>query len=277
MKRFQILHLSDFHIKAEDGFDRSVVLDPLIERVSKDRDNGFDPEIVVVSGDIAYKGIDAEYKQAGAFFEELLRTLELTSDRLFIVPGNHDVNRKKYRPKDIPIYDNVGELNLELEDEDYRSDLFKGMGDYFGFISNNYPHLKSGHGNLVPFVHLYESRCKKKIGLVGLNSAWMCRRSPDEGEIAIGEYQVAKAMEELKELGEFDQLIHIFHHPVSWLWSEDRSRIRHFLNDSIVLNGHLHDAAGGCSMDPEYRLYQYQAGRAYLGSEFDSPARDTTI
>jgi len=47
---FQILLISDLHVKAEERFDRSVVLDPLIERVRKDLGNGFSPEIVIVTG-----------------------------------------------------------------------------------------------------------------------------------------------------------------------------------------------------------------------------------
>ncbi len=57
MSTFQILHISDLHINAEETFDRSVVLDPLIERVEEDLVNGLRPEIVVVTGDIADTGI----------------------------------------------------------------------------------------------------------------------------------------------------------------------------------------------------------------------------
>ncbi len=149
---------------------------------------------LLVTGDIAFNGLKKEYDLAKKFFDDLLRTLDLGHDRIFIVPGNHDVNRKKYRPKDIPVYENMPELNRELIDLDYRADLFKGMDDYFSFIENNYSHLQSIDGRLVPFVTSYTARCGKKIGIVGLNSAWMCRKIPDEREIAIGEYQIKKAM-----------------------------------------------------------------------------------
>jgi predicted MPP superfamily phosphohydrolase len=48
---FQILHISDLHVSAQKGFDRSVVLDPLIERLKEDRIRGFQPEFVVLTGD----------------------------------------------------------------------------------------------------------------------------------------------------------------------------------------------------------------------------------
>jgi len=273
----QILHLSDLHISAKDSFDRSLVLDPLIERVRHDRDNGLIPEIVIVSGDIAFRGIAEEYTLAKQFFDDLLEALGLNKERLFMVPGNHDVNRKKYRPSDIPRYENMRELNEELENPDFRANLLKGMDAYFSFTASEYPHLETVDQRLAPFVNLYETSCGKRIALAGLNSAWMCRKSPDEKEIALGEYQVSRAMKQLNQRREADLAIAVFHHPLEWLWQQDRERIRHYFNNAIILCGHLHDAAGGYHNDLDGRYYQFQAGGAYLGSESHWPARFTYI
>lgn len=270
MSIFQILHISDLHINTKEHFDRSVVLDPLIERVKTDMRSGFQPEIVVVTGDIAATGIKNEYEMAEKFFKDLRSALGLSVERLFIVPGNHDVDRKRYRPKDIPSYDNMKELNDELENEEYRTDLLKGMEEYFRFVATNYPHLKSRHENLVPFVHNYQATCGKKIGLVGLNSAWMCRKSPDEREIAIGEYQVKMAMEELKAFGGCDLVINIFHHPLSWLWLVDMKICRRYFDGSILLTGHLHDPDGGYVEGLDGKYYLFQAGCAYQNSSYSN-------
>ncbi|HLC16557.1 MAG TPA: metallophosphoesterase, partial [Thermodesulfovibrionia bacterium] len=187
MAKFQLLHISDLHVSIGKEFDRSVVLEPLIDRVQQDMANGIQPEIVVVTGDVAFSGKEAEYQKAKEFFDELLARMNLSQDRLFIVPGNHDVDRKRYRKSDVPNYENMPALNEELENEDYRADLLKGMNDYFTFIETSYPHLKSIEERLIPFVHAFDAGCGKRIWLVGLNSAWMCRKSPDERKIAIGE------------------------------------------------------------------------------------------
>lgn len=266
-----ILHISDLHIKPGEEFDRSVVLDPLLERVSRDRKEGIIPEIVVVSGDIAYKGIKEEYQFASAFFHDLRTTLELQPETFFIVPGNHDINRKKYRPTDIPVYNSMAECNNELEH--YADDLLKGMADYFDFIKTVFPHLKTLKGSLIPFVQTCTTPCNKKIGLVGLNSAWMCRKSPDREEIALGEYQVKHAFSECEKLGETDLILCIFHHPLNWLWREDRNITRQYVNSKIVLAGHLHEPGGGFFQDLDGGFYQFQAGGAYLGSESDWPSR----
>lgn len=270
MSTFQVLHISDLHISTDREFDRSVVLEPLIKRVIEDMKSGFKPEVVVVTGDIAYSGIKKEYELAKTFFDKLLAALGLPDKRLFLVPGNHDVYRKIYSPKDIPVYENMAKLNDELENEDYRADLLSGMSDYFDFVESNYPHLKSKRGKLIPFVYSYNADCGKRIGLVGLNSAWMCRKSPDKEEIAIGEYQVNKAMKELKEADEHDLIINIFHHPLNWLWPVDRKICKNFFNRTVALSGHIHDAEGGCAKDLQDGICEFYAGASYTGSE--SPA-----
>ena len=268
MGSFQILHISDLHVGGESSFDRSVVLAPMIKRIEEDLKTEFKPEIVVVTGDIAYRGIKAEYDHAKSFFDDLLAALKLKSERLFLVPGNHDVDRKKYRPTDVPSYRAMKALNDELENENYRGDLFKGMDRYFTFTEEHYPHLSSSHPRLVPFVLSHTADCGKRIGLIGLNSAWMCRKSPDNWEIALGEFQVKKALEGLESLGGFDLGIAMFHHPLEWLWPEDRKICRNYLKGLVMLCGHLHEAEGGYFKNYEGDCFQFQAGAAYAGSSY---------
>ena len=269
----QILHISDLHITDDpaEQFDRSVVLDPLIDRGREDRKNGFQPEIVAVTGDIAYKGVTAEYELAGDFFSDLLSSLGLSDDRLFVVPGNHDVNRKKYRPTEQLSYNDMGELNAELEN--YRDDLLKGMSDYFSFVEGKFPHVKPLDDRLVPFARTFTVECGRTIAVAGLNSAWMCRQSDDQGKIAIGEYQVRAAMKALDGSGPADLRLFLFHHPLDWLWSRDKAICTRHFQDGLILCGHLHDAVGGYYCDMDGNRFLFQAGGAYLGSESDWPAR----
>lgn len=271
--QFQLVHISDLHISQEDDFDRSVILDPLIRRTREDLKKGFTPEIVVVTGDIAFSGKKEEYEIAKTFFDRLLEGLGLSDDRLFIVPGNHDVDRKRYRPKDVPAYDNMRELNEELENSDYRADLVKGMTDYFRFVETHYSHLQHISDQLVPFAVVHKAKCGKKIGLVGLNSAWMCRRSPDEKEIAIGEYQIKTAIDMLQKAGKVDLLVNLFHHPLNWLWPEDRRICKAYMKNAVLLCGHLHDPEGTFFQDLGGQYYQFQAGGGYLGSDSAQASR----
>jgi predicted MPP superfamily phosphohydrolase len=267
-KQLKILHISDLHIGKDNNFDRSTVLDPLIERVKKDIKEGLNPELVFVTGDIAFKGVKKEYDQAKKFLADLLKELKLPDQSLFIVPGNHDVNRKKYRPKDVPAYENMKELNDELGNKEYRKDLLKGMTEYFKFIKT-YPHMKPINDNLIPFVTSYMAECKKNVGLVGLNSAWMCREKNTKiGEVALGQYQIKTAIDFLnKKKDDFDLVICAFHHPLNWLWTEDKNLAKKHLKDKVILCGHLHDAGGGWYNELDCNYYLFQAGTTYLNKE----------
>jgi formylglycine-generating enzyme required for sulfatase activity/predicted MPP superfamily phosphohydrolase/energy-coupling factor transporter ATP-binding protein EcfA2 len=270
---FQILHISDLHVSTDKEFDRKVVLDPLLEILIKDREKNFRPEIVVITGDLAWKGKKEEYAKAEEFLTDLRNVLRLEKEQFFIVPGNHDVDRKKYRPTDVPVYKDMRALNDELENEDFRADLLKGMNDYFSFIETHYPHLTPFEKNLVPFITSIAPKGGGRVGLVGLNSAWMCRKKLDEREIAIGEYQVSRAMRHLKELGEYDLVMIMFHHPLDWLWPKDKDICRSYFNESLLLCGHLHSLSGGYFQDYDGRFIQLQAGACYLGSDSDRPVR----
>lgn len=272
-----ILHLSDLHFGKEKEFDRSVVLESLMDRFGTDAKNGLKPEIVIVTGDIAFSGALDEYKQAKLFFDDLLGSLNLLGEQLFLIPGNHDVNRGAYRRSDKLVFESMGDLNLELERVQDRNDLMKGMNTYFDFVEKNYPHLKPVGKNLVPFVHSYHSEAGQKIGIVGLNSAWMCRDSEDSGKIAVGEYQISKAKKQLDQLekeGELCKTIWLTHHPLQWLREDDRGGLCRVLENSILLSGHLHDSEGQAVQTQEgIAFYQFQAGGVYLGAEADYPAR----
>jgi energy-coupling factor transporter ATP-binding protein EcfA2/predicted MPP superfamily phosphohydrolase len=274
-----LLHLSDLHIRNDDEekIDRAMVLDPLLERLGQDYKKGFRPELVLVTGDIAYQGIQAEYELALPFLQDLLGVLHLDARRLYMVPGNHDVCRKAYRPTEIPRYQSNREINAELGDQVYRADLLKGMRSYFEFIENHYPHMTSAHGDLVPFVGRFKSQGGLSVGLVGLNSAWMCRTpkpgEDDSGQIAIGEHQVKSAFAELKSKGEADATLVLVHHPLSWLASMDRHVCEQHLKRTITLAGHLHEPAGGYVHGFSTQMVHIQAGGAYLGSDSSWPCR----
>ncbi|MCP4745655.1 MAG: SUMF1/EgtB/PvdO family nonheme iron enzyme [Desulfobacteraceae bacterium] len=275
-----VLHLSDLHIKKNEKqkTDRGMVLDPLLRRLERDYQTGLRPELVFVTGDIAYSGVKQEYDLAGPFFKKkLLEAVHLDATRLYIVPGNHDVNRDVYRPKDIPQYDSNQEINDELSDSGYRKDLFKGMAAYFKFIRKHFPHLTSEAGDLVPFVDRFKSQTGMHVGLVGLNSAWMCRKRKDDekdnGMIAIGEYQIKTALQELETKGEVDITFALFHHPLGWLAPMDRRICERKLNRTIALAGHLHEPGGGFFHGFSGEMVHIQAGGAYLGSGSTWPSR----
>ena len=99
------LHISDIHFTPStewrDSAPRRGLLDLLQSKFATDA--SLRPDLIFCTGDIAFGETTAspladQYKQAEAFFDELLAACSpgedpLPRERLFAIPGNHDVNR----------------------------------------------------------------------------------------------------------------------------------------------------------------------------------------
>ena len=94
-----LLHISDLHFRTSDKSEwrRQRVLGEAWDRNidSLLKDGRFD--LVCFTGDVAFAGKLVEYDQATSFFDELLKRLGLGLERLFVIPGNHDIDRDTCR------------------------------------------------------------------------------------------------------------------------------------------------------------------------------------
>jgi len=268
---FQILHISDLHFDPKEAVNQDIALKSLIDRVIKDRDkHKFNPDMIAVTGDITLKGQKKGYDEAKKFFKKLLAELDLKPERLFIVPGNHDLDRDVYIPGTEPRYFEMETLNKVLKNPKQSDSLFEGLDNYFNFIKESgYTHLSSEHGRMIPFVSLPDFG-NKKIGIIGLNSAWMCRDSKkDKGIIAVGQYPLQKALEELKEKGNPDFIIYMLHHPLEFLWETDQNCCRDAFKSkhTILLFGHVHKSDGACIDDLDGKIFTFQAGSSLIAEK----------
>ncbi len=90
------MHLSDLHVSGED-WQRDDVLDALVRDLPELlSDRELRPDLLFVTGDVATRGRREEYDGAQALLERVARTLGLEpTEHVFMVPGNHDVDRSK--------------------------------------------------------------------------------------------------------------------------------------------------------------------------------------
>ncbi len=120
------LHLSDWHQKGNE-FNRKAVREKLIkdimnrEAINKDLAK---IDFIVFSGDIAFSGKQEEYQTAKKeLFDPLLAACDLAPTRLFIVPGNHDLDRDKIELLSKPLlnpFESYDEANNWLFDKERR-------------------------------------------------------------------------------------------------------------------------------------------------------------
>lgn len=92
----RILHLSDIHFRESKRWDADPVLRALTLFVQREVESGLVPDLVVITGDIAFGGVAPEYALARQWLDALWPKFgSLDRDRLLLIPGNHDVDRSK--------------------------------------------------------------------------------------------------------------------------------------------------------------------------------------
>ncbi|MCP4696295.1 MAG: hypothetical protein GY862_05550, partial [Gammaproteobacteria bacterium] len=235
------LHLSDWHQKGED-FDREMVRDALLRDIRERAaiSPGLEKiDFMVFSGDLAFSGKAEEYRAAiEIFIEPVLQAAGLDKNSLLIVPGNHDLDRDDFEllPAVLqqPLTDEK-QVQKWLIDERRRESLLKPFDAYHNFISEYLGKEQSAYISVRRF-----AAGGREIGLLGLNSAWMCGRGgKDYGALLAGEPQINEG---LKKIAGADLRIAVLHHSFEWLAEFDRERIktRLCMECDLVLCGHQH-------------------------------------
>jgi predicted phosphodiesterase len=248
MARLTWLHLSDWHQKDKD-FDRQVVCDALIRDISnrtKIDHNLAQIDFIVFSGDVAFSGKATEYQAAKEYlFDPVLKATSLSAERLFIVPGNHDLDRdwvSKMLPSALQKVLNEEECKSWLTDEEERGRLLEPFKAFSAFVSN----YTSQDSPEYASIRMWSDLGGKKVALLGLNSAWMCGRNKDANEkvndygyTLLGEPQIHDA---LAQIANADVRLVVLHHSFDWLTEFDRHRVEERLGKAVhfILCGHQH-------------------------------------
>ena len=93
------LHISDIHFKSPDCLDldrdedssiRTLLMRDLIERIG----TLGNVDGIFIGGDVAFKAAADEYETARAWIQQLAQITGCPRDRIWTVPGNHDVDRR---------------------------------------------------------------------------------------------------------------------------------------------------------------------------------------
>jgi 3',5'-cyclic AMP phosphodiesterase CpdA len=68
-----------------------------LENLAQIRSDGTAVDLVVFTGDLSDWGHTTDYPRALAFLTQTCAALDVPLDRLFVVPGNHDIDRTVQR------------------------------------------------------------------------------------------------------------------------------------------------------------------------------------
>jgi predicted MPP superfamily phosphohydrolase len=273
MTILNILHVSDLHISEEHFHDQEIILKALWKDLGGQRHPR--PDLIFFTGDLIAKGQYSKENISLArakFIEPLLTATGLPTERLFIVPGNHDVNLKERSPYVAPIFES-------LKDQDSVSNYLKEAQQHplsVGLESFNI-FRESLKLNPSRASHPYFSaHCIEvgslKVGLCCLNSAWRATGAPhdgDYGKLLISRFQIESA---LAALPERHLTLGLFHHPANWLAPFDsgvtqRQLSLHF---DAIFYGHNHEGEGIAVAGSSGAYFASNAACLYQAREFSN-------
>jgi len=240
-------------------------------------EHGLNPDVVFFTGDLAFSGQKEQYAQVGKWLDEVLDACSLPGqrNRLFIVPGNHDVNRNAIKKPDfvheqykafakaLLDSDEYDEINKFLRDDEHKKWALKKFDDFARFIDEFFADEEIRFSSGKCFSVRLIDKGEHKIVVIGLNSAWLSFEDNEQGRLLVGEQQVCDALEEAQEKYPAASLrIAMVHHPLYWLAEKDIHRIQLHLPDgcNLLLRGHLHCPSFSIQSTPDTHLLEFAAG-----------------
>jgi hypothetical protein len=239
------IHLSDCHMEATDRFNRNVVLHALWEDIRQLRERGLAADFIAFTGDVAYHGVSAEYDLAAReFFDPLLAAAEVPKERVFLVPGNHDVDRRKTAMLANPLGSITSEDDLKrlMENSEERGLILSPLRSYQNFLESYFG--SSGNRTFGPFGTTEAIVGEEPLRILCLNTSWLSGFSCDSKgviddcrHLAVSEFQLRNLLSEIPSF-----TIALMHHPLDWLIEFDQLAIEDLLTRScpVILRGHLH-------------------------------------
>lgn len=253
-----IVHLSDIHFQSAEvasGFDPNANLreDFLKDIETQIQSKSQKPDAIIVSGDIAFAGQQQEYEFAKTWFEKLCGCCEVEYERLFFVPGNHDVDRTKSRsPVVVAMHRQIRECdsaqNLRRELVQFLEDPVAGEQLHASLEAYNEFALGldcafSAPGNTAIHRDLKFSD-GSTLRIWGFNTSLFCGGILDNK----GALVVDPSFERMREKDNIVNLA-VSHHPSSWLRNESEFKAHIDQHATIQLSGHEHANAVDIGQD----------------------------
>lgn len=247
------MHLSDLHVSGND-WEQDVVLRSLardlpglLERAERR------PQLLFVTGDISNRG--KEFEAARRVIEELRDKLGIDSTRVFVVPGNHDVDRGAIGVAAEMARRGILQLDAEARRHNVGNIVSKSEEmQLFGKRLANWCAFTEKLGRRVTVGEPWRSDVVDvagvAVGVASLCSAWLSGDGSDDKKLALrddknlalGEPQLRRMIEQLEQAGAQLRVALLHHPPTGWLADVETGDVESLLDEhfDLVLHGHLH-------------------------------------
>lgn len=249
------------------------------------RRDGVPFDLVVFTGDLGDWGHPTDYPRALAFLRETCTALDVSLDWLFIIPGNHDIDRKAQvaawkwvRNKfgdDPRAYSEwmAGLGSRKLRRNHRRDQLLERQQAFWAAVAKdlgrseleprNSPHKRLGYRQPVTLPGL-----SQPIHVIGLDTAWLAGDEYDGGKLRLTEHQVSLLTTDGGAPLRGFRLA-LMHHRLVDL--ADVADARRWMADRIdlLLHGHQHEPTADLFQGPDHQLLVLATGCLYEGDEGD--------
>ena len=244
----RLLYLSDIHFE-EPGClaprtdtasnERKLLIEDL-QTIVEDSDKRVDA--ILVTGDITFKAHIDEFKTATAWLKKIADINGIDESRIFVVPGNHDVDRniadndvlasvrERLDRKSEP--GKKQEFLKSLQGDRTRELMLEPMQNYNNFAKQYDCDIELPDK---PFwTHHIPINDKYKLCINGLTTTFFSNSNDNHRTLYLGEFQAYLD----NEVGVVN--LAMFHHPKDWLSDGDRLDDLLADNAQIWLSGHKH-------------------------------------
>lgn len=286
------MHISDLHERGpreREPYRRRRVLGDAWKRNLDALLEDGPVDLLCFTGDVADRGAADEYAGATELLDALCTTLGLARDRLFVVPGNHDIARsveaeawaalRRAIERGVSLQEisrwMAGHAEAPLGvDGGLRDRILARQESYRRWVREDLgrPELDpsaSPHGSLGFRSTLTVREGLPKVHVIGLDTAWLAGDDADARRLLLTEDQLMLLATDPEGKPLPGLRIALMHHPLHDL--VDGSHIRRLLADhvDVVLRGHLHETAMETWSDPDRRTLELAVGCLYEGHSAD--------
>ncbi|WP_108461481.1 metallophosphoesterase [Devosia naphthalenivorans] len=241
-----VFHISDLHFTGQpSGQLRDAALASVrstLELASTLRLNGtlgsetclFITGDIVQSGEIPADGSPSDFEAVQvALLDPLLKILSIGPDRVFLVPGNHDLDRGAVPESDWLVEGHY--VTSKVCEADVNSDLSIKVSAFLDFVSQHgYRSVTKEH----PRIATFDVGEQQVVCFNGLAGAYSRNGSGDKGELFVLDSELANDLASIRKNAAV-----LTHHPLSWYADSCGSHLKDLFSNRQcrVFTGHIHD------------------------------------
>jgi predicted MPP superfamily phosphohydrolase len=272
---FKILHLSDVHFNEARRKDIEFVKQAIINDASVIGT----VDLLIFSGDLVQAGgkFDDYALAFDGFLSPIMTSLNVAPSRLFIVPGNHDLDRTEVRRNRVieqgqnTALANREEVNQFIDDNlrtNWDHLFFRRLASFEDFRRSI---TEAQSRRDTPFFSTYSVNIQAtEVGIACLNSAWRStgeEAESDYGRLLLGERSLTEALSDIEHCS---IKLAVFHHPLAWLKEFDREDcrailLRHF---DVIFTGHNHKTNPEVHATPHGRAIFSEGGALFVSRRY---------